>query len=417
MALTRVSLIADAAVGNSQLAGNAVTPTKMDLSQAYNFSGALQKDGSNVLLNSDIGVNVQAQDAELAAIAGLSSVADRLPYFTGTGTASLATFTAAGRALVDDADAAAQRTTLGVGSGDSPTFTNLSLTGNLTVQGTRTIVQGENTAFVANYLELNANYTADAAQSGGLVFTIDPTASQQNIAAGGFVAGVASTSNPNVEVAATTGFAAGDIIRVQGSTSNDGYYEVKALLATPARLEVKGIGTQAASEAFFANQFTAEAGTGTVTKVQIAVLEVDETGAWAVATGSTTPLTWTNVQGDITAGTGLTKTGSTIDVVSGNTAIVANANDITPTLAAASGLTIASGLKVTPHRQSFTGDGSTTNFTLSEVILADSELIHIDGAAQIEGASEAYTITGTTLAFVVAPSNGAKIRVHALQGA
>ena len=57
--------------------------------------------------------SVQGLDAELTAIAGLTSAADKGIQFTGSGSAGTFDLTAAGKALLDDADAAAQRTKLG----------------------------------------------------------------------------------------------------------------------------------------------------------------------------------------------------------------------------------------------------------------------------------------------------------------
>lgn len=68
------------------------------------------------MLTSAIGSTVQAYDAGLASIAGLTTAADRMIYTTASDTYAVATLTAAGRALLDDADAAAQRTTLGLGN-------------------------------------------------------------------------------------------------------------------------------------------------------------------------------------------------------------------------------------------------------------------------------------------------------------
>lgn len=63
-----------------------------------------------------------ALNAVLTAFAGVTVAADKLIYGNGTNTFGTSDLTAAGRALLDDADAAAQRATLGLGSASASEF-------------------------------------------------------------------------------------------------------------------------------------------------------------------------------------------------------------------------------------------------------------------------------------------------------
>jgi hypothetical protein len=136
-------------------------------------------------------------DADLAAIGGLTSAADKGIQFTGSGTAGTFDLTTAGKALLDDADAAAQRTTLGLGS--IATLNTVTLTTDTTGDYVASITAGEGITGAASgegstptlAIDLNELTTSTADADGDFFAVVDSVGAQKkltkgNIAISGF---------------------------------------------------------------------------------------------------------------------------------------------------------------------------------------------------------------------------------------
>lgn len=83
-------------------------------------------------------LGAQASHANLTALSGVTAATNTLPYFDTATTMTGTSLTAFGRSLIDDADAAAGRTTLGLGTAATATLTtttNDSTTGRVTRVG------------------------------------------------------------------------------------------------------------------------------------------------------------------------------------------------------------------------------------------------------------------------------------------
>lgn len=72
---------------------------------ASDILAATSEGNFKAIVNLEIGTDVEAHDPNLTAIAGLTTAANKLNYWTGAGTTSLTDFTAFARTILDDANA------------------------------------------------------------------------------------------------------------------------------------------------------------------------------------------------------------------------------------------------------------------------------------------------------------------------
>jgi len=127
-------------------------------------TGADTAAGARTNLGLVIGTNVQAYDAELAALAGLTSAADKVPYFTGSGTAALTDLPSFGRTLIANTSAADARSDLSLGSIATQNSNSVTLTGG-TITGITDLAVADGGTGASN--------AADARTNLGLVIGTD----------------------------------------------------------------------------------------------------------------------------------------------------------------------------------------------------------------------------------------------------
>jgi hypothetical protein len=174
-----------------------------DMLASNNLSDLANASTARTNLGVAIGTDVQAYDAGLASVAGLTTSADQMIYTTGSDTYATTSLTSFSRTLLDDTTASAARTTLGLTAPASASFGS----------GSGDVVEGDDSRFTQLTINtVNTSSSFTLAQAGTLVrhtsasahaYTIDP---------------VGTTAYPvGTVIQVRNGVAGGDITLTRGS--------------------------------------------------------------------------------------------------------------------------------------------------------------------------------------------------------
>jgi hypothetical protein len=443
-----VSSVTDTELGYVSGVTSAIqTQIDSKLTASNNLSDVSSASTARTNLGLAIGTNVQAYDAELAAIAGLTSAADKGIQFTGSGTAAVFDLTTAGKALLDDADASTQRTTLGLGTISTQNANNVAVTGG-TITGltspssgsdaatktyvdnlitgikTRIICRAASTAnvVIASALENGDTLDGITLVTGDRVLLKNQSTGSQN---GVYIVVASGSASRDTEFDVITELAGQLVIIQEGTVNADTIFlcttDTSATLGTTpitfTKVEPTNSGTVTsiiAGTGLTGGTITTSGTIAIDTNVVTTLTDTQIlTNKTLTSPTLTTPALGTPASGTLTNTTGLplsTGVTGTLPVANGGTGLTAlgTSLQVLRTNSAATALEFGTiSLTLTYSSGTATGDGTEDEFTISSGRSVQDVLVFVNGF-QLTPTTD-YTISGTTLTFISAPANAAEI--------
>jgi len=278
------------AAGSASSAATSASNAASDASSAASSASAAASSASSA-----------ATDAGAAAASAASAASDAASAI-GTANGAVSTANAAASdaaAAVSTANSAASDASAAVATANAAlpltggtltgalSGTDLSLSGDLTVQG-NIVSKGQIDVIISDsFLDLNAGNVGSSATAGGFTVNVKKATGFNVETATAFVVGVANVSAPSMTISGST-LVAGDIVQVSNSVGgkNDGLYVVAGKAGSV--VSIKGIGgtMPSAQVPFVQNQLIAGSGeSALVAKVDLAAIAVSN-GSLQSASGT-----------------------------------------------------------------------------------------------------------------------------------